>query len=83
MDELVSLRRDLAESQILLDQHTTTIQDLTQNRDTLDQKKIEIENRLSHLEQEYEELLDKTIHEEETVAQKNADIEDTLSAVRV
>ncbi|KAI8875976.1 kinesin heavy chain [Backusella circina FSU 941] len=82
MDELVSLRRDLAESKILLDQHTMTIQDLTQDRDTLDQKKIELESRLSHLEQEYEELLDKTINEEETVAQKNADIEDTLSTVK-
>jgi kinesin family protein 5 len=83
MDELVSLRRDLAESKILLDQHTKTINDLTYDKELLDKKKVELEGRLGGLEQEYEELLDKTIAEEEAAAQKNADMEDTISTLKV
>jgi kinesin family protein 5 len=83
MDELVSLRRDLAESKILLDQHTKTINDLTYDKELLDKKKVELDGRLGGLEQEYEELLDKTIAEEEAAAQKNADMEDTISTLKV
>jgi kinesin family protein 5 len=49
----------------------------------LDKKKVELEGRLGGLEQEYEELLDKTIAEEEAAAQKNADMEDTISTLKV
>lgn len=83
LEELVSLRRDLAESKILLDQHTKTITDIQAEKDALDAKKVELDTRLNNLEQEYEELLDKTIAEEEISAQKNADMEETISTLKV
>ena len=83
LEELVSLRRDLAESKVLLDQHTKTISDITHEKEALDKKKLELDGRMGTLEQEYEELLDKTIAEEEISAQKNADMEETISTLKV
>ncbi|CAO3657520.1 unnamed protein product [Mucor hiemalis] len=82
LEDLVSLRRDLAESKILLDQHTKTITDLNLEKDALEKKKSELDGRMGTLEQEYEELLDKTIAEEEISAQKNADMEETISTLK-
>ncbi|CAO3695823.1 unnamed protein product [Rhizopus stolonifer] len=83
MDEVISIRRDLADSQILLDKHTKTIDSLQNEKQTLEQKKIGLNDRLKKLEQDYEELLDKTISEEETTAQKNANIEETIITVKL
>ncbi|KAG1144782.1 hypothetical protein G6F37_005916 [Rhizopus arrhizus] len=83
MDEVVSLHRDLADSQILLEQHVKTVDNLQEEKQALEQKKLELHDRLKKLEQDYEELLDKTIAEEEATAQKNADIEKTISTVKV
>lgn len=83
LEELVALRRDLAESKILLDQHTKTVADLKVEKETLEKKKAELDNKFSSLEQEYEELLDKTIAEEESTAEKNADMEHTISTLKV
>ncbi|KAI8379311.1 kinesin heavy chain [Radiomyces spectabilis] len=82
IEELVSLRRDLAESKVLLDQHAKTINDLTYEKEVLDKKKADLEGRLGTLEQEYEELLDKTIAEEEAAVQKNVDIAETISSLK-
>ncbi|KAG1470122.1 hypothetical protein G6F56_002865 [Rhizopus delemar] len=82
-DEVISIRRDLADSQILLDKHTKTIDSLQNEKQTLEQKKAGLNDRLKKLEQDYEELLDKTISEEETTAQKNANIEETIITVKV
>lgn len=67
----------------MLDQHTKTITDIQAEKDALDAKKVELDTRLNNLEQEYEELLDKTIAEEEISAQKNADMEETISTLKV
>lgn len=83
MDEVVSLHRDLADSQILLEQHVKTVDNLQEEKQALEQKKLELDDRLKKLEQDYEELLDKTIAEEEATAQKNAHIEKTISTVKV
>ncbi|KAI8375530.1 kinesin heavy chain [Blakeslea trispora] len=82
LEELVALRRDLADSKILLDQHTKTIADLTEEKESLEKKKAELDAKFSNLEQEYEEALDKTIAEEEVAAQKNADMEETISTLK-
>lgn len=71
------------DSKILLDQHTKTITDITQEKELLDKRKLELDGRLGKLEKEYEELLDKTIAEEEVSAQKNADMEQTLTNLKV
>ncbi|ORZ20530.1 kinesin heavy chain [Absidia repens] len=82
IEELVSLRRELAESKVLLEQHTKSVDDLTFERNALDKKKIDLEGRLGSLEVEYEELLDKTIAEEEAQAQKNVNISDTITSLK-
>ncbi|KAI8093477.1 kinesin heavy chain [Halteromyces radiatus] len=82
IEELVSLRRELAESKVLLDQHSKSIEDLTYEKDALDKKKSDLEARLGSLEVEYEELLDKTIAEEEAQVQKNVDIAETISTLK-
>ncbi|CEI97391.1 Putative Kinesin heavy chain [Rhizopus microsporus] len=82
VEELVSLRRDLSDSRALVEQHTKTIDDLTQEKKLIEQKKAELESRFANLEQEYEELLDKTIAEEEAQIQKSADIDETISALK-
>jgi kinesin family protein 5 len=82
-EELVSLRNDLSDSHKLVEQHSQTIETLRSEKDTIQLKKSELEFRLSTLEQEYEELLDKTIAEEEAQVQKNDDIAETISALKV
>lgn len=77
------MRRELAESKVLLEQHTKTIADLTAEKTAIESKKNDLEARLGTLEQEYEELLDKTIAEEEAEVRSNADIADTLSDIKV
>ncbi|KAF7731242.1 hypothetical protein EC973_000658 [Apophysomyces ossiformis] len=82
IEELVSLRHDLAESKVLLEQHAKTINDLTFERDNLQNKKLDLESRLGSLEQEYEDLLDKTIAEEEAAARDKIDITETISELK-
>lgn len=67
----------------MLEQHTKAIDTLQDEKQVLEKKKVELDERLKKLEQEYEELLDKTIAEEEATAKKNADIEVAISAVKV
>lgn len=66
-----------------MEQHTKAIDALQDEKQVLEKKKVELDERLKKLEQEYEELLDKTIAEEEATAKKNADIEVAISAVKV
>jgi len=66
-----------------LDQHSKTITDITYEKEVLEKKKLELDAKFGNLEQEYEELLDKTIAEEEVAAQKNADMEETISTLKV
>ncbi|OAC98529.1 hypothetical protein MUCCIDRAFT_157422, partial [Mucor lusitanicus CBS 277.49] len=53
VEELVSLRRDLSDSRILVEQHTKTIDLLTEEKGTIEKKKLELEGRFATLEQEY------------------------------
>ncbi|KAG0166018.1 hypothetical protein DFQ28_008055 [Apophysomyces sp. BC1034] len=81
-DELVKLRQDLAESKALLDQHEVTIKNLSHEKDALTTKRSDLEVRLSTLEAEYEELLDKTIADEEMAVKRSSDITDTISELK-
>lgn len=81
-EELVSLRKDLTDSRVLVDQHTKTIDDLTEEKGNIQKKKSDLESRCATLEQEYEELLDKTIAEEEAQVQKNEDIAETITTLK-
>ncbi|KAI7885574.1 kinesin heavy chain [Lichtheimia hyalospora FSU 10163] len=70
-EAIASLRRELAESS-----------DLTYEKDNMENKKNDLEGRLNTLEHEYEELLDKTIAEEEAEAKSRADIADTITDIK-
>ncbi|GAA5808547.1 hypothetical protein MFLAVUS_001938 [Mucor flavus] len=82
LEDLVALRRDLTDSKVLLDQHARTITDITYEKELLDKKKVELDGRLGTLEQEFEDLLDKTIAEEEISARKSADMEETITNLK-
>ncbi|KAG9295474.1 hypothetical protein G9A89_013503 [Geosiphon pyriformis] len=79
-EELVSLRRELADSTSLVSQHEQTISELHYENEHLTRKRDELEIRLTTLEIEYEELLDKTIADEE--ANSKIDITETLQELR-
>jgi len=80
MEELSTLRRELSESKNLVSQHEQTINELHYENEHLTRKRDELEIRLTTLELEYEELLDKTIAEEE--ANNNIDITETIAELR-
>jgi len=80
MEELSTLRRELSDSKSLVSQHEQTINELHYENENLTRKRDELEIRLTTLELEYEELLDKTIAEEE--ANNNIDITETIAELR-
>ncbi|CAG8614171.1 12784_t:CDS:10 [Funneliformis mosseae] len=80
VEELSTLRRELADSKNLVAQHEQTINELHYENEHLTRKRDELEIRLTTLELEYEELLDKTIAEEE--ANNNIDITETIAELR-
>ncbi|KAI9315986.1 kinesin heavy chain [Dichotomocladium elegans] len=79
VEELAVLRRDLADSKVLVDQHSKTIGDLMREKESIELRKLDLESRLNTLEREYEELLDKTITQEETQNKSKADLSDIKS----
>ncbi|OAD74486.1 hypothetical protein PHYBLDRAFT_158710, partial [Phycomyces blakesleeanus NRRL 1555(-)] len=79
IEDLVSLRRDLEDSKVLLEQHSKTINILTSDKEVLDKKKAELDHKFGTLEKEYEELLDKTIAEEEAQVQNNSEFANTIT----
>jgi len=80
IEELATLRRELSESRSLVSQLEQTISELHNENEHLTRKRDELEIRLTALELEYEELLDKTIAEEE--ASSNVDIQETIQELR-
>jgi len=80
LEELATVRRELAESKELVSTHEQTINELHYENERLTRQRDEFEIRLSTLETEYEELLDKTIAEEE--ANSNIDITETIAELR-
>ncbi|KAF0427432.1 kinesin heavy chain [Gigaspora margarita] len=80
IEELATVRRELAESKELVSTHEQTINELHYENERLTRQRDEFEIRLSTLETEYEELLDKTIAEEE--ANSNIDITETIAELR-
>jgi kinesin family protein 5 len=82
IEELAAVRRELAESKSLLEQHSKTISDLSNEKATLESKRTDLEIRLNTLEVEYEELLDKSIAEEENADDKGVDIAETVSNLK-
>lgn len=78
-EQLAVLRQELSECKAVVEKHQETIHNLNRDKEGLATKSSELERRLMTLESEYEELLDKTIADEE----HDANIEDTIAELKV
>ncbi|RKP12964.1 kinesin heavy chain [Piptocephalis cylindrospora] len=63
--EVITLRSELAEMRTLREAQEASMEQVKRENETLIRRRDEMESRLTTLELEYEELLDKTIAEEE------------------
>ncbi|KIJ22245.1 hypothetical protein M422DRAFT_277421, partial [Sphaerobolus stellatus SS14] len=75
-EDITTLRRQLAEGQQQVRELMDKLLVSQETSEHHERRKIETEKRLSALEAEYEELLEKTIHDEET---SNVDVGDSMA----
>jgi len=66
-EEIIALRKQLSESKSLIEKHEQAISDLSHEKEALETKRNDLETRLVTLELELEELLEKSIQDEENV----------------
>ncbi|KAF8334309.1 kinesin heavy chain [Cantharellus anzutake] len=78
-DDITTLRRQLVESQILVRDTSDRLRQTQEEGELVNRRRDELEQRLSTLETEYEELLEKTIREEEAM---NTDIADSMADLK-
>ncbi|KAJ2958577.1 hypothetical protein NQZ79_g5845 [Umbelopsis isabellina] len=83
LEDIAQLRKELSDSKSMLEQHENLIKTLSEDKEGLESKRTDLETRLTSLEMEYEELLDKTIAEEEEAFNRNTDIAETISELKV
>ncbi|KAG0197663.1 hypothetical protein BGX28_008813 [Mortierella sp. GBA30] len=79
-EETIAVRKEIAQSRSIIEQHEQTIADLNNENASLTLKRDALEIRLQAAELEYEELLDKTIADEE--ANSSMDVLETISELR-
>lgn len=77
--DITLLRRQFVESQILVRDSADRLRQTQEEAELANRRKDELEQRLSTLEIEYEELLEKTIREEEAM---NTDIADSMADLK-
>lgn len=71
-DEIITLRKQLSDSKSLIEKHEQAISDLSHEKEALETKRNDLETRLVTLELELEELLEKSIQDEENVLESGA-----------
>ncbi|TFY82627.1 hypothetical protein EWM64_g1390 [Hericium alpestre] len=74
-EDITQIRRQLAEGQSLVRETVDRLRQRQEESDMVTRRKDELEGRLAALEAEYEELLEKTIHDEET---SNVDLAESM-----
>ena len=74
------MRRQLAEGQSLVRETVDRLRQSQEENEMVMRRRDELEGRLAALETEYEELLEKTIHDEET---SNVDIAESMTDLKV
>ncbi|KAF8985706.1 hypothetical protein BGZ46_002451 [Entomortierella lignicola] len=79
-EETIALRKEIAQSRSTIEQHEQTIAELNNENAALTSKRDALELRLQAAELEYEELLDKTIADEE--ANSSINVLETISELR-
>lgn len=75
VEDLTHLRRQLSEGQALIRDTLDRLGQKQDENDMIARRKEDLEARLAALEAEYEELLEKTIHDEET---SNVDVAESM-----
>ncbi|KAG6376163.1 kinesin heavy chain [Boletus reticuloceps] len=76
VDDVVSARRQLTEAQSLVRETLDRLRQSQEEKEMIVRRRDELESRSATLEAEYEELLEKAIHDEET---SNADIANSMA----
>ncbi|KAG7452472.1 kinesin heavy chain [Guyanagaster necrorhizus] len=83
-DDLTAIRRQLADGQSLVRETVDRLRQSQEENEMMIRRRDELESRVASLETEYEELLEKTIHDEETsnvdVAESMVDLKNKLEA---
>lgn len=65
-DDIASLRKQLDDSQVYANEQQERLRHQAEETELLTRQKDELEARLAALEQDYEELLDRTLHDEQS-----------------
>lgn len=79
-EDITLLRRQLSESQALIRETADRLRQSQEEAEIATRRRDDVEQRLATLETDYEELLEKTIHEEEST---NTDIADSMTELKV
>jgi len=79
-DDISTLREQILESQILVREQNERVRQAMEENDLLMTRREEMETRLTTLEAEYEELLDKTIADEEHGKRSSDDVNEGVVA---
>ncbi|ORZ06016.1 P-loop containing nucleoside triphosphate hydrolase protein [Absidia repens] len=82
-EALQQLKQQLLQNKAQVGQQELVIKNLHHDKETLLAKRTELETKLNALEVEYEELLEKAINDEETAMERNADLTDTISELKI
>ncbi|KAI0797908.1 kinesin heavy chain [Abortiporus biennis] len=83
-EDIITVRRQLTESQALIRETVDRLRQSQEENEMHSRRRDELESRIQALETEYEELLEKTIHDEEVsnvdVAESMAELKNKLEA---
>ncbi|KAF8894635.1 kinesin heavy chain [Infundibulicybe gibba] len=80
LDDLTTVRRQLSEGQSLVRETVDRLRQSQEENEMVTRRRDELEARVAALEAEYEELLEKTINEEET---SNIDLAESMADLKI
>ncbi|KAJ7285812.1 kinesin heavy chain [Mycena rebaudengoi] len=78
-EDLTAVRRQLSEGQSMIRETVARLQQSQEENEMITRRRDELESRVAALETEYEELLEKTIHDEET---SNVDLAESMTDLK-
>ncbi|KAL5511850.1 hypothetical protein ACEPAH_5068 [Sanghuangporus vaninii] len=78
-DDITLIRRQLSEGQTLVRETVERLRQSQEENEMITRRRDEVESRLAALEAEYEELLEKTINDEET---SNIDVVESMAELK-
>ncbi|KAJ6502503.1 kinesin heavy chain [Mycena sanguinolenta] len=78
-DDLTAVRRQLSEGQNMIRETVDRLRQSQEENEMITRRRDELETRVAALETEYEELLEKTIHDEET---SNVDLAESMTDLK-